>query len=379
MRGGLILCGVLSACGFRPVATAGDANRGDAIADAWPDAAPPNTNGYDKTITVQGSQVAGDVTGFPIWITLSNDPDLGAYARADHTDIYFVDNTATAIPYEITAWDKSSGTLQAWVRAAHLTPNPGMPNPNVFHLRFGGVTAPHGSDGAAVFDNNFSAVWHLDSIAGTTVADATATTPGALVGTATPSAGQLGNGFTFTGTTSSVTFTSPVTGGGSSTMSAWIDAAPSATAYSYALIVIGTAQTDEARWFYAMHGGHNQTLCAGLYSDDHVPSPPEVLPATTWKKVDWVYDSIAMRSHLYVDGSEVDGATGIGPATTTSTAGMFANAPAAYQNVGTTAFNGVLDEVRIAKTARSANWLRTEYNNEHAPSSFYVVGLATPL
>ena len=379
MRRGLILWGVLSACGFRPAATTSDANGSDATADARPDAAPPNTNGYDKTITVQGSQVAGDVTGFPTWIALSNDPDLGAYARADHSDIYFLDNTGAATPYEITAWDKSTGTLQAWVRATHLTPNPGMQNPNVFHLRFGGVTAPRASDGSAVFDNNFSAVWHLDSLAATTVADATATTPGTLVGTATPSAGQLGNGLTFTGTSSSVSFTSPITGDGSSTMSAWVEEAPTASAYSYALIVIGTAQANQARWFYAMHGAHNQTVCAGLYSDDHVPSSADVLPATTWKKVDWVYDSTAMRSHLYVDGSDVDGGVAVGPASTTSTAGMFANAPVAYQSFGTTAFNGVLDEVRIAKTARSANWLRTEYNNEHAPSSFYVVGPATPL
>ena len=383
MRGGLILCGLLSACGFHPAGTTRDAGDGDApgqdaTADAWPDAAAPNANGYDKQITVQGNQVAGDVTGFPIWISLANDPDLGAYARDDHSDVYFVDNTGTPIAFEITAWNKSSGTLQAWVRIAHLAPTPGMPNPNELHLRFGGITAPQAFDGTDVFDNNFSAVWHLDGLSGTTVADATATTPGTLSGTATPAPGQLGNGLAFTGTASSVSFTSPITGGGSSTMSAWVDEAPSSAAYSYALIVIGTAATDQARWFYAMHGGHNQSICAGLYSDDDVPSPANILPDTSWKKLDWVYDGNAKRSRLYVDGTEIDSLV-LGTASTTSTAGMFANAPAAYQNYGTTAFNGVLDEVRISKSARSANWLRTEYNNQHDPGSFYTVDAATPL
>jgi hypothetical protein len=34
---------------------------------------------------------------------------------------------------------------------------------------------------------------------------------------------------------------------------------------------------------------------------------------------------------------------------------------------------GLLDEVRISKTARSAGWIATEYNNQSNPSSFYTV------
>jgi hypothetical protein len=39
----------------------------------------------------------------------------------------------------------------------------------------------------------------------------------------------------------------------------------------------------------------------------------------------------------------------------------------------------MLDEVRIANTPRSPNWLRTEYNNQQAPASFYLVGQRRPL
>jgi hypothetical protein len=37
--------------------------------------------------------------------------------------------------------------------------------------------------------------------------------------------------------------------------------------------------------------------------------------------------------------------------------------------------NVILDEVRVSNTVRSADWIRTEYNNQNAPSSFYSVGL----
>jgi len=37
--------------------------------------------------------------------------------------------------------------------------------------------------------------------------------------------------------------------------------------------------------------------------------------------------------------------------------------------------NVILDEVRVSNTVRSADWIKTEYNNQKDPSSFYSVGL----
>jgi hypothetical protein len=42
--------------------------------------------------------------------------------------------------------------------------------------------------------------------------------------------------------------------------------------------------------------------------------------------------------------------------------------------------NGIIDEVRISNIARSADWIKTEYNNQNSPSDFYALGteLASP-
>jgi hypothetical protein len=379
---------VIAACGFHHGAAPGDGaitdggkdgsaanDASDARADAPRDAV-ANANGYDKPITVQRAKVAGDVTGFPVWITLSNDADLIAHARADHSDVYFTDMNGAAIAYEITHWDRATGTLQAWVRAAHLTPSTLTPDPNELHLRFGGPDAPIGSSGAVVFDNSFSAVWHLED---TTVADATGTAPGTIAGTAVAATGELGGGLAFTGASTAVTFTNPITGNTSSTLSAWVyETMPTATEFSYALIVLGTAAADQARWFYAQHGSHGNSMCAGLYADDEVPTTAVVVPKATWNKLDWTYDSATKASRLYINGAQVDTAT-LGTAATAGTAGMFGNAPSAYGAYGPTNFVGTLDEVRIAATARSANWLLTEYRNQSDPTRFYMVGSATAL
>jgi hypothetical protein len=37
-------------------------------------------------------------------------------------------------------------------------------------------------------------------------------------------------------------------------------------------------------------------------------------------------------------------------------------------------FNGILDEFRVSTSARSADWILTEYRNQNTPATFYVVG-----
>jgi hypothetical protein len=78
-------------------------------------------------------------------------------------------------------------------------------------------------------------------------------------------------------------------------------------------------------------------------------------------------------AYFYVNGTQTAG-------TSVSTP----NAPNNYLTIGNQLdgsntpfryFNGIIDEVRISSTPRSADWIKTEYNNQKALSSFYSVGL----
>jgi hypothetical protein len=382
-RCALVLAAV-TACSFQhgaaPGSGSGDAGPRDAPIIDTPtiDSTSPG-NGFRKAITVQRNMVAGDVTDFPVWIDLTSDADLAAHARPDHSDVYFTDVTGAPIPYEITGWSSQTGKLQAWVRSAHLTPSMMTPDPNVTYVRFGGPTAPMASNGAAVFDNSFKAVWHLDD---TTGADSTGTAPGTLAGVP-PAAGmgQLGSALVFSDVTSAITFTNPLTGGGPSTMSAWVNETPKgAGVYSYAIVIIGTANQNDARWFYSLFGGGGDSIAGGLYLDDDTPNG-KVVPTGTWHKLDWVLDG-GNVSHLYIDAAQAD-MKQLGTPTTAASTGVIANAPTPITDWagpnGTMAFAGSLDEVRIANTDRSLNWLKIEYANQHKPSTFYMVGMLEAL
>jgi hypothetical protein len=39
-------------------------------------------------------------------------------------------------------------------------------------------------------------------------------------------------------------------------------------------------------------------------------------------------------------------------------------------------FNGLLDELRVSNTARSSDWIATEYHNQSSPGHFVSVGSA---
>lgn len=43
--------------------------------------------------------------------------------------------------------------------------------------------------------------------------------------------------------------------------------------------------------------------------------------------------------------------------------------------LGANKFNGLLDELRLSKIVRSQNWLKTEFNNQNSPSTFYGLSL----
>lgn len=326
--------------------------------DAGIDAAPPTLR--QKTITIT-QNVTGNHANFPLWITLT-DADLAARARADGTDIHFLEDT-TKLDFEIQSWNKTTGRLDAWVRVPTLSAG------DEILLRYGDVAAAHAAGAPATF-TGYQAVWHLDdTLANATIVDARNLRNGTAISLATGDsvAGQLGRGIDFEDGNEQIMFTNPLTGNTAHTISAWVNQRTTTT--NDAIIAMGNGTLNQARWLHSRYNA--ATIAVGFYTNDY-DNPNEDIIGGGWVLLHWVYEGANRMTRLYRNGTLVAGPFqhNIG-VNTQGTGGTIGNAQAAFgSDMG---INATLDEVRIIDTARNANWIAAEALNQTTPGSFYTV------
>ncbi|MBL9020350.1 MAG: DUF2341 domain-containing protein [Myxococcales bacterium] len=366
-------------CGFQasPPKVVADGAVGDGAVDA-PDA-PPDLqridgvvgSAYKKVFTTDPTKVAGDLTDFPVWVKLAADNDLALHA--DLGDIYFTLANGTPLEWQLQRWNKATGDLEAWVRLdlADTTPT-------TWEIRYGDPGPVHASNALLTFSSSFAAVWHMEDALGgaTTVADALGQRMGVAVGGPTSTAGKLGRGIAFDGNDDRVTFTNPLSGNTASTISAWVDVIAPINGFS-SVMTVGNPAAGQSRFLHTKY----PNLAVGLYGNDLQTQTN--LDNVGPKLVTWVYDPNGMNgvTTLYVDGVQVATHNHGGTVNTTGTMGFLAYALQAFGPGGNTPnpLRGTLDEVRIATTDRSRQWVETEFANQSDPLTFATVSAELPL
>jgi hypothetical protein len=123
------------------------------------------TFNYRKTITIDSSKVTGDLTNFPVLVSLTNDMELrttvdgGNVQNANGYDIIFRANDGTDLDFEIEEYTSAGGgaTLVAWVRIPNLSSTVDTD----IYIYYGNpdVTCSQGNP-AGVWDSNYTGVWH---------------------------------------------------------------------------------------------------------------------------------------------------------------------------------------------------------------------------
>lgn len=363
---------MLGACSFQPRAAGQlDAHPHDGpdldVGDTGAGSGSSTPNARRIPLTIAKNTTAMNLDNFDLYVDLSN-ADLAANARADGTDIYFTDSNGVPLTFERERW--SGGRLIAWVLLPHID----MSTALTIYVAYGDVSRASQPDPAATFAA-YSAVWHLDdTLATTSISDATGNATGTAVGLATTDqmAGKLGGAIHFDGTGNErIDFTSMLIGTGPHTISAWVN--QQADTHTSAIVTVGTNATDQARFLYGAYGGG--PVGAGLYNDDWQTTDIE---GAGWKLVHWTYNGTDKKSHLFIDGVEVMPAkTFNGQANTPASTGSIGYAPEpTFGNP--TGMLGMIDEVRISTTLRPPALCAADFANQSSPSTFYSVGAAEP-
>jgi biopolymer transport protein ExbB len=274
-------------------------------------------------------------------------------------DLRFVaGDDVTPLKYRIEKFDPINGLALVWVQLPKIVPG----IRNTFWMYYGNAQAVPGEDQAGGFDGNTVLAYGFNE-AGTMPSDLTAfgQTPEAF--TAEPLAASLiGSGVHFAGTgvlqvaaTPALTI-DPQSGW---TWSAWLRIGQ---AQQSAMLL--DAGDGSSRLRVTIDGTTIRARLANASGSETVTQDEPMLVPGNWQHVALVLDDATMT--LYLDGSAVASAAAVtGAFTPALTIGQSAT--------GGDGLVGDLDEVRVATTARSADWMRLAAGNGQ-PAGILVYG-----
>jgi hypothetical protein len=287
------------------------------------------------------------VEGFPLLVRLHRDFFAFHQAQPGGEDVRFSTGSGQRLAYQIEHWDAAAGEACVWVRVPRIEGNARQ----AIRMHWGRADAASESDGRAVFNasNGYLSAWHLGAAVcdevGTLASQDTGTTatPG-LIGLARRFPGKQG---VFGGDQ----IAGYPTGSDAHSSEVWFRAEkPNGT-----LLAWGNEQAQGKVVMRFRSPPHISMDC--YFSDGNVAGASR-LAMGPWTHVMHTYEQ--GRSRLYVNGV-LDGASqGSGaPLNIRSPARLWLGGW--YGNFD---FVGELDEVRVSRVARSADWVRLQFENQ---------------
>ncbi|MGD8989474.1 MAG: DUF2341 domain-containing protein, partial [Syntrophobacterales bacterium] len=326
-------------------------------------------------ITIDHTKVAFASENFPVLISLTDDSlttsGCGFVTDPDGDDIVFTNSTVTLqLHHEIEKYDAATGELVAWVLVPSLS---GSADTDIY-MYFGdsNVTSPT-ENPTGVWDSNYVGVWHLDDTSGDTQDSTSYNTDGVVTGTVTRSAtGKMDNAFDFY-TNGEVDWGDPADehlnfGTGEMTLSLWVNMDSHRGVWEQ-IILKGKSSYQSGYQIEVDSSSNTFYFSINEQSGEYEWGRTAAIPFSldTWTYIVGVVDRTNNLVRGYKDGVQVD----------TSGISLIGSIDVADNlTIGRNTWgwpDARIEEVRLSKTARSAEWIQTSYNNQNSPSSFYSV------
>jgi len=330
---------------------------------------------FRRAIIVQPNQVPNSATlsDFPMLIDITGTYLLttgngGDITNANGYDIVFSTDHSTTLSQDIIYYEgTTTGAYKAWIKV------PSIQDGTVIYMYYGNASISADPSTSATWGNNYEGVWQLDS-------DFNDASPNGRNGTNNGSVNTTGviedaQDFEYDNSTESVDVGTFSVAGSALTISSWIRieswSPPDGRILSKAN---GTANNNHwyalsARRYWFSHRLRFRVKTGGTTTT--LSPTTGTLNAGTWYYATAVYDGTNMI--LYLNGTQIGFTGKTGALSQDNTVSNFiGNNPPS--NGGP--FDGVIDHVTLASSARSADWVGAEYNNQSSPSSFFSVGSA---
>lgn len=331
--------------------------------------------GFYRTITIDHTQVgSSDTSSFPMaffgtFSYLATVANGGKVTSSSGYDIAFVtdpsNGSATKLDFERVWWDPTTGACEFWVRIPTLSHT----TDTVIYIYYGDATiTTDQQSAAAVWDSNFGGVWHGGDGTTLSLADSTSHANNGTNHSATETTGQIGGAMNFSsaggqyvdvGSDASINLTGPWTieywfkYTGSGTFQACVGNTGSGNGY-----LASSKWSGNQGLVDIQNGGTEGTLFSGALTYTN----PDYFAVT-------FVPSTSLRT--YINGNpSTSTVSGVGLCGT-SGATLFGKIAAGFN------WDGWLDEIRISKVERSADYFTATYNNTKTSSTFFAAGTET--
>jgi hypothetical protein len=286
---------------------------------------------------VDTSKIGGLITNFPVLVKTTSIANYDSLKSAnDRRDVHFIQN-GVELKFEREQGNKNI----YWVKvpAPYTVPQ--------FYMVFGDSSRTDGADRTAVWDSNFVMVQHMADSTTAITSDATSNgNIGTKVGANEPiqSAGKIGFAQSFDATDDYIATNLDMLTGSDLTISAW--AKPDSIGGVYHWLV---SQDNGGYDWGILHYGGTWQIAKG----DEFYTPVSIAYGQM-VYVCAVFD-VGVGTYFYLNNVKY---TTTAPAASTSANKVYIGRSPATNDER---YAGLLDEVRISNSARSAPWIKAEY------------------
>jgi hypothetical protein len=322
---------------------------------------------YRKQITINSTRVSANLTDFPVLIAESSDTNLAAHAQTSGGDIMFVSPSEGKLCHEIEKYNSTNGQLIAWVKLPQISNKVNT----TFYMYYGNPAASNQQNTALVW-SSYVAVYHFKDGSGLKITDSTLNNNATLYGGGSHWVSSLmGNAYNFDGSNDyAIIAANPTFDSSTYTIEAWVK--PNRPA-AWTNIMAQNCTDALGPCEFQFGSGAAATTLATDYGGPtwHPLQKTSALTYNIWNSYVSQINMATSNQSLWKNGALV--ASQI----QTDQPNNYSNGTAigiGSDSYGNWKFKGAIDELRFSNTARSKDWLLTEYNNQYSPSTFMLIG-----
>ncbi|MDN5211692.1 DUF2341 domain-containing protein [Fulvivirgaceae bacterium BMA12] len=332
---------------------------------------------WEKVVVLNHEKISGSevLFNFPVLLhiqeTMLKSKTLGGLIEDIHGyDIAFVDELGEIMDHQVENYDPGSGELLVWVRIQELSPFVDTR----FSLYFGNENIKEDLSTNFTWEENYTGVWHLNN----DTQDATVNNnTGSSFGT-NRVLGKMAYGMQFRGDKDVNGSIVHIPDHNSldlhkeGTIEAWVYVN---SFQNWAGVVYKGDKpdfSDDAYFIQFLGDSERQRLTFGITGENGIYSYERSaidLKSHTWYYIAFTWNPEKIQ--LYVNG--YDYGSKVNNTAARNTDGGLNIGSQLNEAVKNNPFDGVIDEVRISKVARSQQWIATTYKNQSAPASFFSI------